>query len=369
MPDSDQQVLERLPFRPNDPIARELSDLRARLKANPNDIDSAIRLARRYYGLVGEEGDPRYLGYAEAALAPWWNLNPPPEAVQILRASIRQFRHDFTGSLADLDAVLARNPRNAEARILRAIIHIVQARYPQAAADCAALDGLVSPVVSAGCGAMVDGLTGKAAAAYDRLTTVLDQHPEASPSDKLWANIRLGELAWRLENTKLAERHFRQALSYDITDGFLLAAYADLMLDQKRAAEVLRLLKNRERSDVLLLRIVMAEQALDLPTAKEKADAMEARFVASQMRGENVHQQEEARFHLYVRKNPKKALELARENWTVQLEPRDARIYLEAALAANDPAAAAPVVGWVESSHIEDRYLQDLARRLKGGRK
>ncbi len=84
------------------------------------------------------------------------------------------------------------------------------------------------------------------------------------------------------------------------------------------------------------------------------------------MRGDTVHQQEEARFAMQVKQDPKKALKLAQENWKVQLEPRDARIFLEAALAGKDAAAARPVLQWLEDSRIEDRYLISLGQQLKG---
>jgi hypothetical protein len=51
----------------------------------------------------------------------------------------------------------------------------------------------------------------------------------------------------------------------------------------------------------------------------------------------------------------------------VQREPADARILLEAALAAKQPAAAEPVLQWMASSRIESAALQSLARQLKGG--
>lgn len=139
VPKSDAQVLERLPFKPNDPVARELAKLRSELQRNPQNLDIAVLIARRYYEMVGEEGDPRYLGYAQAALAPWWELPQPPFEVQVLRASIRQFRHDFAGAIADLNQVLESDPANTRARVQRAIIHIVQARYAEARGDCQAL--------------------------------------------------------------------------------------------------------------------------------------------------------------------------------------------------------------------------------------
>lgn len=369
VPKSDAQVLERLPFKANDPLARELSQLRGTLRKDPRNLDAAVALASRYYGLVGEEGDPRYLGYAQAALAPWWDMSMPPLEVQVLRASIRQFRHDFDGAVQDLTQVLQQEPRHARALALRAIIHIVQARYSQARVDCSALRYAGSPLVGTGCEAMVDGLTGKAAPAYSALSAAVKRSADIAPEDMLWLQIRLAELAQRQGRDDLSESHFKQALAQGISDTFLLAAYADFLLDKKRFADVVSLLKEKSRSDVLLLRLVFAERALGLPTAKEREDVLAARYAASQMRGETVHQQEEARFELQVRNDAKKALALAQENWTVQREPRDARIFLEAALAVRNAAAAQPVLQWLEESRIEDAYLAGLAQQLKSGRK
>jgi Tfp pilus assembly protein PilF len=369
LPKSDEQVLERLPFKPTDSVARELSQLRAALRRDPHNLEVAVALANRYYGMVGEEGDPRYLGYAEAALTPWWNLSAPPVAVQVLRASIRQFRHDFEGAVDDLSQVLKRDPRNVRALALRAIIHIVQARYPQARIDCEVLQTAGSPLVGFGCESMVDGLTGQAVQAYASLKATVSRSVDIAPHDMLWLQIRLAELAQRHGRDDLAESHFRQAMELGIPDTFLLAAYADLLLDKKRYPEVVALLKDKARSDVLLLRLVFAERALALPTAKEREAALAARYAASQMRGETVHQQEEARFELEIRGDAKKALALAQENWKVQREPRDARIFLEAALAMKDPATAQPVLQWLEDSGIEDAYLVNLGRQLKGIRK
>lgn len=71
IPTSDSIVLEleRLPFKSNDPVARELAQLRAQLQRSPCNLEVALQLAQRYYALVGAEGDQRYLGYAQAALA------------------------------------------------------------------------------------------------------------------------------------------------------------------------------------------------------------------------------------------------------------------------------------------------------------
>lgn len=66
-PESDDQILQRLPT----PEALEGADaLQQRLANAPRDLDTAERLARLYIQAAQREGDPRYLGYASATLAP-----------------------------------------------------------------------------------------------------------------------------------------------------------------------------------------------------------------------------------------------------------------------------------------------------------
>jgi hypothetical protein len=369
VPASDAQVLERLPFKPNDPVARDIARLRSQLQRDPNQQDIAVQLARRYYDMVGEEGDPRYLGYAQAALAPWWNMPQPPVEVQVLRASLGQFRHDFASANSDLNQVLEREPRHVRARVLRAVLAIVQARYAAARTDCLALHGLTSELLAVGCEAAIDGLTGKAATAYATLNAALERTPGASRDEKMWVLLRLAELAQRQGKTAQVESHLRQAMALGVVDTFLYAAYSDFLLDQGRAAEVVALLKDHTRSDSLLLRLVLATRALKLPQAKQHEAALAARYAAAAMRGDTVHQAEEARFTLAVQGDAKRSLKLALENWKVQLEPRDARVVLEAAVALKDARAAAPVLQWLTQNHNEDRTLNMLAAQLNGGQR
>ena len=71
VPGSDDEVLEHLPFRPDDPAAREISELRRQLAADPNNVRIALQLARSYFAQAGGQSDPRFAGYAQAALRPW----------------------------------------------------------------------------------------------------------------------------------------------------------------------------------------------------------------------------------------------------------------------------------------------------------
>jgi tetratricopeptide (TPR) repeat protein len=367
-PASDDQVIETLPARASDPRMRELNELRRESQRRPQDLAAAVRLARRYYEETAAEGDPRYIGYAQAALAPWWNLADPPPQARVMRAVILQFGHDFDAAIADLDAALRSDPANGEAWAWRAAISLVQARYPEARDSCRRLVQHASPLIGAACVAQVDSVTGHAAAAVDAIQAALRQNAQASPGERLWALTRLGEIEERRGRHAQAEDAYRQAVALGLADGYLLAAYADFLLDRGRAAEVMSLLKDRARSDLLLLRLALAAKALQAPALAGWENDLAARFEAARLRGDKLHQKEEARFRLGVQGQAQQALALARENYALQREPADARVLLEAAVAARQPAAAEPVLAWMAQSGIESTVLSALAQKLKGVR-
>lgn len=365
VPSSDQQVLERLPARAADPRQRELRALREQWRAAPDDPATAVRLARRYVEEAGAEGDPRYVGYAQAALAPWWTQADPPPAVRVQRAVLRQYGHDFDTALADLAAAAAADPLDAEARSWQVAIQLVRTDYPAARQACEQLAALAEPLVGAACRAQVDSLTGRAGAAAAALRAALRAAPAAGPALRLWALTRLAEIEVQRDRHAEAEAAFREALSLGLPDVYLESAYADFLLDRDRAAEVVERLRGRERSDLLLLRLAIAGKATNAPKALEWRQALAARFDAARLRGDALHQKEEARFALAVLGDAKRALALARGNYALQREPADARVLLEAALAARDAAAAGPALRWLDANGVESVTLRALAAKLK----
>lgn len=365
VPADDAVVLERLRDRPLDASARELRTLRAELARDPRSLQLATRMARRYIEEGRLQGDPRYLGYAQSALAPWWALPRPPAAVLVLRATIRQSNHDFTSALDDLSRVLESAPGNGQAWLTRATIYQVRGEYAEAGRSCERLSRLAAPYVTAACRAGVASMTGRAEESYGLLEGILQQMSAASPDEKVWIETGLAEIATRLGRRPAAEAHFKRSLQHDAADPYLKAAYADFLLDAKRPAEVVRLLAKDVRIDALVLRLALAEQALQAPELPARVADLQARFDAARARGDRVHLREEARFYLDLRRAPREALRLALENWAVQKEPADARVLLEAALAARDSGAARPVIDWMRHNKMQDEALARLVRQLE----
>ena len=368
IPSSGKQVIETLPRR-GDPVQQQLRSLRAELNAKPTDIALATSVAQRYISLGRSETDPRYLGYAQAALAPWWSQAAPPPQVRLLRATLLQSTHQFGPALADLKGVLAAQPDNAQAWLTQATVQTVQGDYAGATASCAHLSNLSIELITVTCIANVGTVTGRSVKSEQLLDLTLERSANAPEELKEWALTLLAEMAQRRGDTAVAEARYKSALAMAPNDSYLLGAYADLLLEQKRPGEVLTLLRDQSRIDALLLRRALALQQQDGKSSALAADVKElaARFDAAALRGDTVHQREQARFELLLRRNAPTALALAKKNWAIQKEPADIRIYLEAAVAARDAGAAKPVIDWVKQHQIEDVTAQRLIRQLTTG--
>jgi hypothetical protein len=355
-PTLDAEVLEKLAVRAGDATARQLAGLRAALLKAPTDGAVAAQLAEAYFDVASARGDPRYVGYAEAVVNRF--AQPLPLDLLSLRGVVRQYRHDFAGALADFAEVLQRDPTFAMAHAWRGAIFLVQADYVAAQKECTALYGLGRNNLGDACQGLTQAYNGQLEAGYTTLRKALDRLTE--PDSRLWMLTRLGEVAaWRGMATQ-AQAHFTAALALGRDDVYLLAAWSDFLLDAGRYKEVAQLLATWESSDSLLLRLAEAEAALQLPGADKHVRMLADRYAAARARGDTTHRAEEARFELRLRKDAATAVSLARENYAVQREPRDARVLLEAALAAKDPASSQAARDWLRSSGFEDARTRQL---------
>jgi len=361
-PSSDSEIVETLPVGAGSASDRATRALRSAVARDPQNLDLALRLASLYVARARADSDPRPLGRAEAALAPWWNAPEPPVQVLVLRATIEQSNHRFAEARGDLERALAREPANAQAWLTLATVRQVTGDLAGAASSCRRLANIAAAPIAATCAASVDGVSGRAAAAYD----VLDRRRGAeTQSLDTWATTLQAELAERLGRPADAERLYLASRARDPRDVYTIAAYADFLLDAHRDADVLAMIARDTPVDILLLRRVQAAMRSRAPDAASEAAALGERFAALRARGDRVHLREEARYTLEILGKPDAALALALDDWRVQKEPLDVRIVLETARAAHKPTAAREVLDWIAATHLEDARIDPLVRELE----
>jgi predicted Zn-dependent protease len=376
-PGDDSVVLERLAV-PRLPGSASLRELRDAWTAKPGFLPAALAYARAALELNRREEDPRYLGYAEAALKDWWTRPQPPPEVMLLRASLRLARVDYDGAEQDLRALIeSPAPEGHSARISRASLYVSKGDPSAALADCEAAREYVSPLVANTCIAAARGLAGDAADALAQLDAALAAHPGVPVTTLLWSHGVAAELAQRLDRAAAARQHFEEALhsmtAANTTDPGLLASYADFLLDQGEYRQAQALLAPYQRQDSLLLRLTLAERALGLAgdaaaaaAADEHARRLELRFQEMRERGDKSHLREQAMFELGIRGDAPRALQLIERSWAFLREPIDARLYLRAAVAAKKPDAVLPVREWLRKSGLADaRLVPELAAAQK----
>jgi len=360
VPSDPRQVIATVP--PRDPA--EVAARQA-LAAAPDRVELAVELARgdieRYRAL----SDPRYLGRAQATLARWWTLAEPPPDVLLLRATIEQSVHQFREARADLDRLIRLRPDDAQAQLTRAVVATITADYAAAHDSCRAIAQLAAPLVVATCEAPLDAIAGRAGEAYARLARLVASTRAADPGVRGWALTQLAELAWMRGDTDAAAAHLAGALALDADDAYARNLLADVLLATGHPGDASRLLAGRDQIDSHLVRRAIAEHELHGADAERLIAAMRDRIAAAAERGDRIHLREEARFALAVELDAARAVQLARDSWSVQKELADARLLAETAVAARDREAAEPVIAWARATGVRDATLDRWLTRLE----
>ncbi len=366
-PKNDQQILERLPeqlFQSETNVT--INKLRNQVNANPKDWSSASQLAQLYNELSQTLADPRYMGYAQAVLNPWWQSSQPPLKSIILRAIIRQNGHNFSGAMDDLKQILIIQPGHVQANLIKATIATVQGEYEIAKQHCQRLMRRSSMMLALMCQSTATSLSGNAKTSYRLLHQVMSANLPMPEKEKSWGWTSLAEIAWRIGDYKAADRHFQTALQSGFKDIYCLRGYADFLLQQKRPFDVINLLASETQIDSLLLRLTIAEKNTDSEHFRRHNALLNKRFKENRKRGSTLHQGDEAKFMLQLMNQPKIALQLARQNWQLQREPVDTYILLQSALAASDYATVQAVTTWLENQGTEDVMIKQILATMEG---
>ena len=75
--------------------AQVIETLGPRVRVAQASPEAAAQAARQAITQARETADPRYLGRAQAALAPWWDKDDAPSLLAVLQATVQQSHHRF----------------------------------------------------------------------------------------------------------------------------------------------------------------------------------------------------------------------------------------------------------------------------------
>lgn len=349
----------------NDQTPTHWSQLRQALRDDPRDIPAATMLVKAYLQQSSASADARYVSYAQGVLGSWWNDANPTPAIRVARAAVKQALHQFADALDDLTSALDAAPANAQARLMRANIYQVTGEYRKAAKDCSALFRRVSMHIAYAC------FAGSAFSAKEvkQSLVLLDKIERldgpTSVDERIWFTQIRADLARRQGDLISALRYVEQLPSSAINYPAIRIMRADLLLDLDRNNEVIKQYSDVKNDFALLLRVAIAQKRTNDAAQAHAREMLSAFFLAAQTRGDRRHLREEGMFALYVERNAKKALTLAVANWSVQREPTDQKLLLDASNAAKQPQAASEVLALLQSG-LYDVPIQHAAMQQRG---
>ena len=242
---------------------------------------------------------------------------------------------------ASLQRLLARPgaaPR-PQAWLTLATVRRVQGRYADSDAACRQVASAGSSLHANACLAENAALRGDVDRARVAFTALLGDARQPAAT-RAWLTTSLAELEQRAGRASAAEAAFQAALKLE-SDPYTTLAYADFLIDQKRPAQALTVLKDQPRSDAVLLRLAIAGTQARAPSAAADVAEMRERIALANERPDAkvFHGREQAMFALAVDGDATRALELARGNVVQQREPLDLFVLAQAARASGQSAA------------------------------
>ena len=356
-PQSDSEVIERLPPR-----------VKAVGKLGTADPASAAKAAKEWIRLARREADPRYLGRAQAVLAPWWDKPDAPADIAVLQATVQQSRHEFEAARLTLAAALKRAPDHAQGWLTMATLERLQGRYKAALAACEAVQRAGAALYAQACALETRSLQGDTDQASRGFASLIAQITD--PGVAAWLRSLQAEHLERAGQDAAALQSYTTSLKLE-SDGYTALALADLLLRTAKPRDALAALANQPLSDAVLLRRAYALKLDGKPEWKQARDELQERFAASAARGDDatLHARELALAALWLAEDLPSAAKHAQANWQLQKEPLDWLIAFKCVNASTNPAFFATLKGALSDSGLHDERLSQWQAGHRQGAK
>lgn len=295
-------------------------------------------------------GDTRLSTRAQALLERLpANVANSPDALRA-RAFSAQHRHDFDQARALLGQVLAREPGDGGALLSRAQVNIVQGHLNQARSDCAVLALRVDADLGIVCTAALQLRMGD----YPSAARLADRWLSSEGGDPGLTRFVLmmrGDIASRLAEPD-ATRWFERALALDPGDVRTRLAFARHLRRVQQPREALAMLATATESDTVLLQRALAARESGSTDAAVLSDRLGKRFQLARQTGSATELRDEAEYHLALRNDAARGLQLALENFRTQRDREDQELLQSAARAAKRPNALVGMTAWAKTERL-----------------
>lgn len=324
-------------------------------------LQTASSEARALFVAALEQGDPRWLGQAQAALAPWWTQTQLPSETLFVRALIKQGLHDFDDARLDLKRAIAAEPDRPEFWSWLFALDLVGANMAPAGATCQEIQSRFGSQEGDACLGVLHYRSGRARDGLVLLDRLAARSSDRSRSSADWLAFHRGEARRVLGSPQEGLAIWLAALKSGSGPHGLRLAAVELLNDLGRFAEADRLNDQKPRSDAMLVQAIRSARGLgQTEQAAALTRAFRARLERQMARGDLTNERPVIAFWLDIEQQPANALALARQAWATQREPADAVLYGRAALLLRDQPAARALMTWVKDTGFVDQSQKSL---------
>lgn len=345
--------------------AGSLREVEREWRKNRNDLPASLNYARAVFLLGLTEGDLRWYGSAKAALQPWWGAATLPADGHFLRALVKQGFHDFKGGIEDLSAAIAIDPTQPEYWSWRFSLNLLTANMPAARADCDSIGQRFGRDEGQACAATLMYRTGQAQQAIPLLNRLVDLPDYQGPFTQDWLRYHQGEAYRTAGQYEQAIAVWEKHVQARPNSHLVKLTLTELLNQQGQFAKARRYANTDSPTDALLVQALLASRGLKDGDTQRLADLFENRMNNQSLRGESLIERPTMVYLITYGRDNAKGLELAADNWSTQNEPADAVLLVQAALKANQPRRAEPVLAWMKSTGYTDPVLKALAEELQ----
>lgn len=345
--------------------AGSLREVEREWRKNRNDLPAALNYARAVFLLGLTEGDLRWYGSAKAALQPWWGAATLPADGLFLRALVKQGFHDFKGGIEDLSAAIAIDPAQPEYWSWRFSLHLLTSNMAAARTDCDAIGQRFGSDEGQACAATLMYRTGQAQQAIPLLNRLVDLPDYQGPFTQDWLRYHQGEAYRTAGQYTQAIAVWEKHVQARPNSHLVKLTLTELLNQQGQFAKAKRYSEAASPTDALLVQALLASRGLKDGDTQRLADLFENRMNNQALRGESLIERPTMVYLITYGRDVAQGLKLAADNWSTQNEPADAVLLVQAALKANQPKLAAPVLGWMATTGYTDPVLKALADELQ----